>query len=448
MSEIMTGYSSEITGDKSKVPPEKVPEHRIEIEAHRTDSLDIAIASQAKGEVNEDSTLFSEKEGIVAVLDGAGGQNGGAIASRLARDNFIDAIKAEREFVTQLPEKKRIELWENVLGSNSYITPDDRSTYAERFASDLAREESAFGITPLDVQNEAMIIFKGLKTLSKAIAEVGAKPGNEHLKDMATTITGIKEMTASDGRRYGIFFGVGDSEAYFKPKSGPSESVIASDTVWNHAIARDIFSPEKTPEYYTLKDGVMVPDLTNPMTRRFMLVAAGQLMGVGDPYPHISIRELQAGDRFLLASDGIIDNDPKGEAKQDLENTVSMSALNEKLISRSTRIAEEVTQGAKVKGKGWDDMTSIAGEVRTDIEEDLKEWQMAVEIELARAGLTGLEASMMRAQINDLKPEINRDVRLVIAETKAERKHEGLRKEIALGKKIAEYINGLSKKPN
>lgn len=342
---------------------ERRPDHpelkRAELKEFKTPLLELGVATLASAEHptrNEDATAFYEQEDMAAVFDGAGGQAAGDIASRFARDNLISHVERARLLVEAMNATGQIDLWNKVVEGNSYVMADELEGEETRDKARLrARRERDVGEArayfeklnpPDDVKLEASALYLALQNLSDALQAEGKRRGTP---DMATTATGVKLMEEPDGRRYGIFWSVGDSDAWlFREKTGEVIRPVRSDNGLDAMVGRGSMTP------------LEAENLSDPLVHQLRFSITGQALGPMERViPHLMIYELDPGDRFLLASDGLGDNDLEGRFQKRLRTRTSEPWS--KVVRDMTGSALEGIRNQE--GKGWDDITVVAGEV-------------------------------------------------------------------------------------
>lgn len=440
-------------------PSPEIYERPISIETHESPRLELAMTSVGKREPNEDTMLFDKTEEMAVVFDGVGGAAKGDLASKLARDNLVSAHQVMRADVQKMSPEAQHALWQRVLEGNSNVEPIDliqspedaqqeaadpkirarnekrREISKKIFEKDAAAARAHMDSTPDEVKREAMAIYRALDVLSTALDQQAEQ--NPETKGMATTATGIRMIETDDGERYGIFFDVGDSEAWiYKAKTGKIERATKTDNALEAAVESGIITPERAN------------DIFDPSIRKAKFKDVTQALGSAKAItPHVMIWKLETGDRFLLASDGLIDNDPTKKFQKVLaDDSLTHSERTEKI----TRIAfagiternalPTVEEQRLSPMKGEDDITTISGEVKAP--EFIKKWNQFLDQEIASAGLNGNQATKIREAINDARGIIAREARET-AEAHGETRPEIITE--LLRERVKEKINELNK---
>lgn len=370
---------------KSERPPLPAEALAQSPENHKTELMSIEAVSLAKADINpekigpnEDAFGVYESENMVQVCDGVGDRESRhpERASAFARDHLPAHLKKARESVAMLSSEERAAAWKQiVIEGSSVITPhaltigrtlgreEDWIVAHERT---LKKTEQAFQTTeqpPAAVQTEAIAIARGMETLSRAIYETNERN--------ATTSVGLKIMEV-DGERYGIFWCVGDSEAYLEHSTPNETHVIEKITLTDNGL--DVFKESGT--------------VMNQQIERYgRFQITGQALGQAEPViTHIRVEKLQPGDQFLLASDGITDNVAVADIVPD--------------ASQMTQQAIEVYRQGKGKAS-VDDTTGLSGTILGKIEisdEDIR-WSGLVEAVLDAESVTGPERERILAEL-------------------------------------------------
>ncbi|MBI4280656.1 protein phosphatase 2C domain-containing protein [Candidatus Uhrbacteria bacterium] len=401
-----------------------------EVMEKRTTNFEVALATVGKEAVNEDALLVTESEAVV--FDGMGGERGGEVAARLARDNFLSAYETVSQHAPSLSPSERQNLWQKVLEGNSLIRrenlfpsvkeelneaadPDQRARGQARrdqaraqYTADLAEAQAAMANLPEKVKLEAIVYFKTMQELSGAIYR--QTQANPEFVGMGTTFTGLKIITLPDGRRFGIFAGVGDSEAWlYRKKTNTVEPAVKSDNALDTAVARGEIRPED------------VPKLPAWFYRRLRFVGTTQALGASDQpiEPHLRVYELEAGDRFLLNTDGLSDNDPAANFKKELQKRQKepWKKVAQKMIKQSFRGISSKKEEVDTTVKGADDITVVVGEIGPPPREETTKWNLLVNEELIAAGLSDLIAEEIRAKLKAVEQSLAQEAMTEVKRT-------------------------------
>lgn len=383
-------------------------EERMEIEKIETPLFEGAFATTAAeshAERNEDALGVYSEENTIVVYDGMGGMGAGDVASQTARDAFVGRLKEAQTMVqhTLKPEELAAR-WEGVVKSNALVPEEEAGTktkLAEIRDQEIrkAQEQLEALNLPNAVKQEAVAISDALKEVSSDVQTAG-KAAKEQAQ-MQTTAVGVKIMKV-DGRNFGVFFSVGDSEAHLeRTRTGAIVQATKSDSPLDYALEAEMITE------------TMAANLDNPAIRdaRFK----GCLQGLGQKeelVPRVMVWELEPGDRIQLSSDGLGDQDLKERWKETLRGRKDEPW--EEVAPQLIRGAMEGAKNPEEKSKkGGDDITVATLEIKEP--EWAADWDRLLEEEIAAEGLVGEGADEIKIELNKRRGDIAREA-LNIAE--------------------------------
>ncbi|MBI4133157.1 protein phosphatase 2C domain-containing protein [Candidatus Uhrbacteria bacterium] len=361
---------------------ERLPEREIDTELRRAEIYELkgalfegaaaTLASRDHAERNEDSFGHYPEVDIEAVFDGVGGHLAGEVASQFARDRLLHHYEHARTLVEAMNAEGQRDAWQHVIEGNSMIGAQEIQPSASKGgASDpqletrseasrarlkKIREKTVQTLTeyfedlnpPPSVKQEAAVLYLGLRNLSEEIRDEGKRRDK---RGMASTATGVKLIRTPDGHRFGIFWSVGDSDAFLE-RAGTGEVVraVKNDNMLDGLVERQSVTREQAEHF-----------ADDPFLRRARFNLVSQALGMeDDPTPRIMIYELEPGDRFLLATDGLGDNDLEGRF-----TTTLVQKQGGSWMRRAEAVTRSAVRGiAQSEGKGWDDITVVTGEVK------------------------------------------------------------------------------------
>lgn len=358
------------------------------------------IASANHPERNEDAYLVDRDEELIAVFDGVGGALAGDEASRLARDLLPIFYKRSKNKTRSLSRAECDHVWHEIILSNSYVTEEDAATQEKHqkiFEEDIARAKELMDSLPEEIKLEAMAIYLALQELSKEI--LNRAIGDKKLKGMSTTASGIKFIETKEGRQFAISWGVGDSDVWIeRAQTGETFRAVKTDNALEILLGRKTLKREETA------------DLSNPAIRRYRFAGMSQFLGYAPGIiPHITIWEIFPGDRFILNTDGVSDNDLEERYKTKVRNRKNepWSRTTQEIITTTN---EFINRGV---GKGPDDATIIVGEFK--LPKWLITWREIVETEILEAiereDLSDGEVAEIKNMINELRGDIAKKTR-------------------------------------
>ena len=328
-------------------------------------------SSEKHPERNEDSVGIYEDQNMYAVFDGLGGAAAGNVASEKSRDELGQKVAEARTMIYAHDKLQLVKKWEEVMIDNALVRDEgsDNISDLQAIRAREINEARTYHETlnlPQEVKNEAIAISDALKELSGDVKNSGE--AQAELKGMGSTVSGVKIVETDDGRRFGIFFSVGDSAAKIERASnGTIVEAVVAETILEHLIAREMVTQvnaELAVQKVKARDAgdknVVVTTQDQALyDARFYQVA--QYLGHAKPIkPRIKIWELRDNDRITLTTDLIDDNDLKGKSETRLRDRTD-EPLEE--IAAGT-IDDAVGEIDSKTGKGWDDGAVVAIEVK------------------------------------------------------------------------------------
>lgn len=222
-----------------------------------------------KRELNEDSFVILENEGVFVVADGMGGHNAGEVASKIAIDTIAEFFKASAE--------------------------DDDMTWPYKLDPTLA----------LDA-NKLMV---GIKFANKRIFKQSSE--DAACSGMGTTVVSI---LAKDGGEDLYVAHVGDSRCYCFYEG---ELIQVSE---DHSLVN---------EY--LKAGQITKEQAKNFPHKNVIMRA--LGMKDNVLVDIQKRHARAGEIYLLCSDGLSDMVPDPEMEKILAEDIPLSEKTKKLVN-------------------------------------------------------------------------------------------------------------------
>lgn len=224
-----------------------------------------------KRRLNEDVFLLDESIGLYLVADGMGGHAAGEVASRLAAD----------EIIATFVDRCRVE----------------NETWPEHW--NMARSATANRLVDA--------ILSGHERVTRAVNR------DVNLRGMGTTVVAAVHPGSS---RTIIICHVGDSRAY--RLRGDDLRLLTEDHSWVHEQVAAGFLTEEAARSHPLKN-----------------VVTQALGGSTDPRVDILECELEAGDLFLLCSDGLNSMLTDEEIAEILGTGGALQDMSERLIVRA-----------------------------------------------------------------------------------------------------------------
>lgn len=320
---------------------------------------------------NEDALFMDPKRELTIVADGMGGVAGGKEASETVVKKLPEALDAAEKAVESLPGREAQKEWSELIRGAILITEKDAAKnpgLAAKFKQELQRRQEYLKNlkAPREVQDMALAMRRALAETNASVVSAAEK--DPALKGMGSTAVASKLMRTPDGRVFAVLGSVGDSMIRIRRSDGKIEVPLPSDSAMDHAIATGMIS-EEDADPKNLRRGTM------EWRMRFLIVAQalGKERGV---IPRVTIAELAPGDRLLLASDGIEDND----LDADYERTLGEEAPDRDMTTLAERMRARAEDGiARNEGKGWDDITAVVIEVKP-AEEEIELGEEGVEI--------------------------------------------------------------------
>lgn len=324
----------------------------------------VTAASAEHPERNEDAFAIMKREKLAVVADGVGGEAAGEIASHFVAYELPHELNAATTAVEKLPGRELQKEWRDLIRGNILITEEEaaqKPELAAKFKKELRERDEHFKSlkAPREVQEMAIAMRRAMQATSEAVHELAE--GDPKLKGMASTAVAAKLVRGTDDRIFAVLGSVGDSMIRIRRKNGSMEAPLPSDSGMDHALARGMIN-EEAANPKNIKRGTFEWKLRFQAVRQV-------LGGKTEVVPRVTITEVHPGDRLLLASDGLEDNDLDADYERTLGEEApggDMSALAERMRAR----AEDGI--ARKEGKGWDDITAVIVEVKTPEEESIE----------------------------------------------------------------------------
>ena len=238
-------------------------ERQLKIEAWGTTDVGM------KRRLNEDVFLIDGELGAYVVADGMGGHSAGEVASRLAVDAIIDALREGRPL---LEEATWPDHWDG-----------ERSATANLLAD---------------------AIVYGHRAVLDAVG------GDTELKGMGTTVVAA---LLDEAQRRLVIGHVGDSRAY-RLRNGSLE-LLTEDHSWVHEQVREGNLSEEAARTHPLKN-----------------VVTQALGGSADPVVDILETDAEPDDIYLLCSDGLNTMLTDGEIERIIAGAASLSEAGQNLV--------------------------------------------------------------------------------------------------------------------
>ncbi|MFA5932129.1 MAG: PP2C family serine/threonine-protein phosphatase [Candidatus Paceibacterota bacterium] len=264
-----------------------------------------SVASEMHPGVNEDAILVDDEEKTFGVFDGLGGRAAGDVASRTACGFILNRIEK------LIPSGISVEQAENIL-------------------LNLARQ-----------------------TKEALIEKEHSDPKYE---GMGTTLSLVKIHKNENGELFAIVLNIGDSRTYKfnkKQEEGKElEQVSFDDDELSEKknilpeekkVIREHLAQAKTPDDLNYFE----QDLFNSRHK-----VAQELLG--STHCFSSVIKINAGDKFVIISDGIHDNLTFEEIKNVLAESGSDEDLAKRLVQEATKRSNE-----KIMRSKYDDMTAV-----------------------------------------------------------------------------------------
>lgn len=324
----------------------------------------ITAASAEHPERNEDAFAIMEREKLVVVADGVGGRAAGEIASHFVAYELPHELAAAATAVEKLPGRELQKEWRDLIRGNILITEEEaakKPALAAKFQGQLRDLQEYFKDmkAPREVQEMAIAMRRAMQATSEAVRELA--DSDPKLKDMASTVVAAKLVRGSDGRIFAVLGSVGDSMIRIRRKNGAIEAPLPSDSGMDHALARGMIN-EEAANPKNIKRGTFEWKL------QFQAVIQA-LGGKSEVVPRVTITEVRPGDRLLLASDGLEDND----LDRDYERTLGEEAPGGDMTALAERMRTRAEDGiARKEGKGDDDFTAVIVEAKIPEAEEVE----------------------------------------------------------------------------
>lgn len=375
------GEKSDLSGKKPAIEMKVIKPAEAEAEDQNEYSINIGGETKKSDEhkINQDNFYMGER--TMAVFDGMGGHAGGEIASGMAAEGIPEFDEAV---------EKRIAV-------------------AEKNGKRLTSEEE------IELIREELEQF--LKRVNSEICRRGEE--NPDLKGLGSTVS-VMRFTR-DGKKV-VLGQMGDSRIY-RLRGGRLERISPEDSLVEVAIKhglivsdqdvqievdidrveekmREVSGRKDMEKYekqkaldelyslmiclgrirngYRARSGI---DRKKIPLENFRHIMYGSILGRENSQPHIVTCNVEAGDRYLVSSDGIHDNLTDEQITQIMSRGDGSEEIAKKLVVESKRISQD-PKNPRAKD---DDMTAIVVEVVDRAE--AREFEMQTRLKKTRENL-------------------------------------------------------------
>ncbi len=308
------------------------------------------VASPEHPDRNEDASFIDTERGLMALSDGAGGQNAGEVASRAAMTGVREAMATLDKMLAR--ERQRI--------GSSYVSAENVSA----------------------VLDEAV---RGIVKKVRGVSDKIAAAGRGDQDRCFATLMLAKIIETGPGEWAAVVKGIGDSKAVIRRADGRIEQVQIKDDgimeIWkregfperNRVTGEMSYLPLSGDEAFLIEQSNGIDDFQNKLdafnrAQGVSMIEADQkrltkifrqykrdrnqvtrMLGMKgeNPDAHSTIVNLRAGDRLYLLSDGITDNLTLEEMQQAADRTRDGNVSAEWVRSSQERMADGTDRSKK-----------------------------------------------------------------------------------------------------
>ncbi|MEW6407674.1 MAG: PP2C family serine/threonine-protein phosphatase [Patescibacteria group bacterium] len=383
---------------------EQIPTARIEtIEQTQKYSISVGGETEKSNEHKENEDNFYISERTAAVFDGMGGHAGGEIASGIAAEAMpeFDAIISKKIAAAEMKEKKLTseeeaeligkELREFLIKVNSEIyqtgkeNPDLKGLASTASAMRFTRDGKKLVIGQMGDSRIYRLREGRLERISPedSLVETAVKYG------LIASDQNIQEEIDID-----------EVEKKMKEISGRKDMKKDEKQEALNELFNLITYLGQTREEYRERFGI---DRKKIPIKNFRHIVSGNALGIKDAEPHIVAYDVEAGDRYLVSSDGVHDNLTDEQIIQIMIKRGRPEEIAKNLVLASKRISQD-HKNPRAKE---DDMTAIIVEVTDKAE--VSKFEEKAKLEKTRKNL---EADLEKFQttINTLGIKGIRDI--------------------------------------